>query len=150
MSNPTTDTPLNFPAWIEFIAAMAGFKTQKLSETLIVIKYELAGGRSRIVWISPVGKDRFNNTVISIASPTLKMGTAGRYLSQKHANGLLRHNAQLQHGAWAIENIEGDDYLVMFDTQIAETMDTIEFATSVKEAATLADAMEKQLGKDQF
>ena len=121
MSNTTTDSPLNFPVWIETIAAMAGFTIQKLSETLVIIKYELPKGRSQIVWISPVGKDRFKNTVISIASPALKMGAAGRQLSQKHANALLRHNAQLLHGAWAIENIEGDDYLVMFDTQIAET-----------------------------
>jgi hypothetical protein len=150
MSNATIEAPRNFPAWIESIAAMAGFEIQKLSETLVVIKCELPTDRSQIVWISPVGKDRFNNTVISIASPALKMGASGRYLSQKQANRLLRHNAQLLHGAWAIQNIEGDDYLVIFDTQTAETMDTSEFATSVKDTAALADAMEKQLGKDQF
>ena len=148
----TTDTPtrFNFSAWIESIAAMAGFKLQKLSDTLVVITCNLNGGRSQIVWVSAMGKDRFNNTVVSIASPALKLGHVGRYLSQKEANNLLRHNAALCHGAWAIQNIEGDDYLVMFDTQIAETMDTTEFATSVKDTAALADALEKQFDKDQF
>jgi hypothetical protein len=79
----------------------------------------------------------------------MKMG-AGQYLPQKKANDLLRQNAKLLHGAWAIENIEGDDYLVIFDTQIAQTMDTEEFAASVKAAAFLADEMERELGRDGF
>ena len=145
-----TDTPINFPDWIETIAAMAGLKLQKLSEQLAAIKYNLAASRSQIVWISPLGRDQLGNTIISIASPATKMGATGRFLSQKYANHLLRHNAKLPHGAWAIQNIEGDDYLVMMDTQIAETMDTQEFAASVKTTACLADEMEQRFGHDQF
>jgi hypothetical protein len=128
---------------------MADLKLQKLSETLVVVRSELAGGKAQIVWISPVGKDRFDNTIISIASPAMKMG-AGRYLSQKQANDLLRQNAKLPHGAWAIENIEGDDYLVVFDTQIAETMDAQEFAASVRATAIMANELERQSGRDEF
>jgi hypothetical protein len=151
MSKPKdTDTLFNFPNWVEAIAAMAEFDFQKLGENLVAITCQLNGGRSQTVWVSPIGRDRFKNTVITIASPALKLGAAGRSLPKEQANNLLRHNAKLCHGAWAIQNIEGDDYLVMYDTQIAETMDTMEFATSVKDTAALADAMEKKLGKDQF
>jgi hypothetical protein len=150
MSKNPDNTSFKFSSWIEAIAALAGFNLQQLSDSLVAITCQLNEGRSQTVWVSPIGKDRHNNTVITIASPALKLGSVGRQLSQKQANNLLRHNATLCHGAWAIENIEGDDYLVMFDTQIAEAMDTVEFASSVKDTAALADAMEKQLGKDQF
>ena len=145
-----SDTAFKFSAWIEAIAALAGFDLQPLSESLVAITCQLNGGRKQTVWISPIGKDRHNNTVITIASPAMKLGASGRQISQRQANDLLRHNAKLCHGAWAIDTIEGDDYLVMFDTQIAEAMDTVEFASSVKDTPALADAMEKQLGKDQF
>jgi hypothetical protein len=144
------DAPVNFPDWIEAIAAMAGLKLEKLGETLVAVRCEMAEGRTQIVWISPLGKDRFHNTIIGISSPALKLGSTGRCLSQQQANDLLRQNAKMPHGAWAIENIEGDDYLVMFDTQIAETMDAQEFAASVKATALLADTMEKRLDKDEF
>ncbi len=145
-----TGTDFDFYAWIKAIGAMAGFALQKLSDNLAVITCRLNGGRSQTVWISAMGQDRYHNTIIRISSPAMKMGSAGRLLSQKQANDLLRHNATLCHGAWAIETLEGDDYLVIFDTHIAGTMDTVEFATSVKDTAALADTMEKKLGKDQF
>ncbi len=144
-----SNEPINFPDWIETIATMAGFKIQKLSRSLVVIKYKLPRERTQTVWVSPVGKDPLGNTIISISSPAIKMG-AGQYLSQKKANDLLRQNAKLLHGAWAIENIEGDDYLAMFDTLIAQTMDTKEFAASVKAVAFLADEMERELDRDGF
>ncbi|MBI1881283.1 MAG: hypothetical protein HYR94_24140, partial [Chloroflexi bacterium] len=76
---------------------------------------------------------------------------AGQWLPQQLANDLLRQNAQMMHGSWAIDKIEGDDYLVVFDTQIAETLDTQEFAASVKAAAILADEMEQDLAaRDSF
>ena len=146
----TTETPLNFAAWIEAIAGMAGLKLEKLSQTLVAIRCHLNENRTQVVWVSPLGRDQFGNTIIGVSSSASKLGTRGRHLSQKMANSLLRQNATLAHGAWAIQNIEGDDYLVMMDTQIAETMDTPEFAASVKTTAALADEMEQQLGQDNF
>ncbi|MCP4628909.1 MAG: hypothetical protein GY850_36185, partial [bacterium] len=144
-----SEDPINFPDWIETIATMAGFKIQKLSRSLVVIKYKLPRERTQTVWINPIGKDPLGNTIIGISSPAIKMG-AGQYLPQKKANDLLRQNAKLLHGAWVIENIEGDDYLAMFDTQIAQTIDTKEFAASVKAVAFLADEMERELDRDGF
>ncbi len=146
----THNTPLNFPQWIEAIAAMGGFKLEKLSETLVAIRYKLHTGRYQTVWISPAGKDPLGNTIITISSPAMKMG-AGYLLDRKQANQLLRQNAKLMHGAWAIANIEGDDFLILFDTQIAETMDTKELTASIKSTAFLADEMERELkGTDKF
>lgn len=145
----STEEPINFPEWIESIAAMSGLKIEKVSKSLVVVRCELSAGRSQIVWISPVGKDPHDNTIISIASPAKKMG-AGQLLSQKKTNDLLRQNSKLLHGAWAIENIEGDDYLAVFDTQIAQSMDNQEFAASVRATATLAAEMENSMGKNGF
>jgi hypothetical protein len=149
MSIPTIDQT-NFADWIEYIAAKAGLATQQLSERLVVIQCPLGQGRMQTVWISPVGQDPLKNTIISISSPALKMGT-GQWLSQQLANDLLRQNARMMHGSWAIDKVEGDDYLVVFDTQIAETLDTQEFAASVRAAAILADEMERDLAsRDNF
>ena len=140
---------LNFPNWIEGIANLAGFQIERLCETLVAIRCELPEGRSQVVWVRLIGRDPLGNTIVSFASPALKMG-GGQFLNQKKANDLLRQNTQLYHSTWAIDSVEGDDYLVMYDTQIAETMDAQEFAASVRASAVLADEMEKQLGQDDF
>ncbi len=145
----TNGTLTNFPNWIEGIANLAGFEVQKVCETLVAIRCDLPEGRTQTVWVRHVGKDPLDNTIVSISSPAMKMGR-GQFLSQKQANDLLRQNTRLYHSAWAIENVEGDDYLVMFDTQIAETMDTQEFAASVRVTAVMADDLEAQMGRDNF
>ncbi len=140
---------LNFPNWIEGIAGLAGFQIERLCETLVAVRCQLPAGRTQTVWVRLVGRDPLGNTLISISSPAMKMGS-GQFLPWEQANSLLRQNTQLYHSAWAIDSVEGDDYLVMYDTQIAETMDTKEFAASVQASAVLADEMEKQLGYDRF
>jgi hypothetical protein len=141
--------PVHFCEWIEVIAQMVGYPTLKLTGSLAVIKHELPGGRTQTVWISPIGRDPHDNTIIGFSSPARKMG-AGQFLSQQDANRLLRQNARCLHGGWAIQNIEGDDYLVMLDTRIAETMGGHEFVASVKAVAILADEEEKRSGQDKF
>jgi hypothetical protein len=43
------DALVNFPDWIEAIAAMARLKLEKLGETLVAVRCEMAEGRTQIV-----------------------------------------------------------------------------------------------------
>jgi hypothetical protein len=44
-----TETPVNFPDWIEAIAAIAGLKLEKLGEILVAVRCEMTEGRIQIV-----------------------------------------------------------------------------------------------------
>ena len=138
---------VNFAYWIEGIAAMAGLEAERLSDELVAINYVLLDGRTQVVWVNPIGRDPMGNTIVGISAPAMKVGK-GHLLPRQVTNNLLRENSKMYHSAWSIELIEGDEYLVVFDTQIAETMDTKEFSASVQVCAILADDWKKKLDRD--
>jgi hypothetical protein len=134
---------IDFTDWITALAGASGFRIQPLGENLVATRCNLSGERKQVVWIRLLGTDTYRNSVVVISSPALKIGS-GHLLERKLANALLRQNAGVFHGGWAIETVEGDDYLIMHDTQIAETVDAEELAASILSVATMADTMEKQ------
>lgn len=134
---------IDFTDWITALAGASGFRIEPLGENLVATRCNLPGERKQVVWIRLLGTDTYRNSVVVISSPALKIGS-GHLLERKLANALLRQNAGVFHGGWAIETVEGDDYLIMHDTQIAETVDAEELAASILSVATMADTMEKQ------
>lgn len=138
-----------FSDFIKATAAKAGLNIRELNANLIAVPYDMGAGRHQQVFVRAMGKTADGSIIIGFFSPALKM-PAGQMLGQKTANDLLRANIALAHGAWAIERIENDDYLVVFDTQIAQTMDPEEFRASAGALAAIADEMEKRMGVDAF
>jgi hypothetical protein len=140
---------ISFAEFVERIAARTGLVVKKHNPSLVIIPFDMGRGRKQNVWVKPIGLDHMGNLIIGFSSPALQMPT-GQMLSQETANKLLRQNANLPYGAWAIEKSEGGEFLIVFDTQIAQTMQPQEFEASVRTLAQAADAMEKELGVDVF
>ena len=115
----------------------------------VTLVFDMGSGRSQRVWVRALGTDAAENLIIGFFSPVLQLPT-DEMLGQKAANELLRENAKLAHGAWAIQNTTDGEYLVATDTQIAQTMDHQEFEASVRALAATADAKERELGADVF
>ncbi len=148
MSEPKpAGTP--FSQFLTEVAAKSGLKVRQLGPSAIVVPFDMGEGRTQNVWVRALGTDGGGNLLVGIYSPALKM-PEGQLLSREAANGLLRENVNLAHGAWAIQKMEDGEYLVLFDTQIAQTMDPEEFTASVRSLAAAADAKEKSLGSDAF
>mgnify|MGYP005836847323 CR=1 FL=1 len=140
---------MSFADFLTQIAGKTGLKVRTISPSAVVVPFDMGEGRTQYVWVRAVGTDGRGNLLVGIYSPALKM-PEGQLLSREAANELLRENINLAHGSWAIQKMEDGEYLVMFDTQIAQTMDPEEFAASVRGLAAAADAKEKSLGSDAF
>ena len=139
----------SFAEFVEKIAAEAGLKVIKRSHTLVIVLFNMGEGRKQNVFVKPLGLDNKGNLVIGFSSPAFQMPTA-QMLSQDVANDLLRRNATLAYGSWAIAREGENDYLVVRDTQLAHTMQPQEFEATVRSLSQAADAMEKTLGVDLF
>ena len=74
----------------------------------------------------------------------------GQSLSKDAANDLLRKNARLPYGSWAIKRSGDNDYLVLFDTCIAQSMQPRDFEMTVRMMAITADEKEKTFGVDVY
>lgn len=136
------------------IASQAGYEVQKKDDATAIVEFDMGRGRHQTVWIRYLGEDADGNYLLTISSAALKL-RAGEKLDIERANYLLRENAKIAHGAWAIdEGIDENDaydYLVMTETRIAQTLDPAELIASVMAVAELSDAMENVLtGRDVF
>lgn len=138
-----------FEQLISRMVREAGLAAERRGPELFVVRFDMGGGRFQRVFIRPMGQTGAGHLIVGFISPALKMPPE-QMLGQKTANALLRENAKLSYGAWAIEQVDGDDYLVALETQIAQTMQPDEFTASVHAVSRLADAMEKRLGVDAF
>jgi membrane protease subunit (stomatin/prohibitin family) len=71
--------------------------------------------------------------------------------SDRNATALLRYNAQLVHGAFAIEKIGGADMIVVQANRLAENTDPLGISRVLTAVAWQADkAEEKLLNKDEY
>lgn len=140
---------VTFVQFIQGVAAAAKLNVQVKSPELLVVPWDFGEGRAQNTFVRFVGETGNGDRIISFFSPSLKLA-AGQELGQKTCNEILRKNASLAHGAWAIVRIDSDDYLGVIDTQTAQTMEPTEFYASAIAVAKVADDMEKQLGTDVF
>jgi hypothetical protein len=139
----------SFANQIEAVAAQAGLRVQKLDPSLVLVPFLIPGERRQRVWVRDAGVDAAGNRIVRFSSPAVEV-PGGQQLGQKMANELLRENAKLAHGAWAVEDVQDKQFLVAVDTRIMEYMDPPEFRASANTVALAADAKEKQLEKDEY
>jgi hypothetical protein len=143
------DMAISFSEFLQRVAGRAGLKIMQREPTGVTLAFGFEDGRSQKVWVRAVGHDGAGNLIIGFFSPVLQL-PAGVMLGQKAANELLRENAQLAHGAWAIHQVEQGEFLVAFDTQIAQTIDPEEFEATVRGLAAMADSKEQEMEKDDY
>lgn len=139
---------VTFTQFIAQVAARAKLNIQTKSADLVIVPYDF-GGRLQNTFVRPMGQTGAGHLIISFFSPCLKVPT-GQEIGQKAANDLLRKNARIPHGAWAIASVDGAEYLGVQETHIAQTLQPEEFAAAAIVVAKLADDMEKQFGTDVF
>lgn len=145
----TQPKSMSFSEFVQASALQAKLNVKVSGPELVIVPYDLGEGRSQNTFVRPLGRTGAGHNILSFFSPCLKMPT-GQELGAKTANDLLRRNAKIPHGAWAIDTIDGADYLGVIETHIAQTMQPEEFAAACVVVAKLADDMEKTLGTDSF
>ena len=69
---------------------------------------------------------------------------------EKNATALLRYNAGMLHGAFAVRNVQGADKVVLQSNHLAETLDPLEVSRALSAIAWQADKVEQKLtGRDE-
>lgn len=94
--------------------------------------------RKQDVHIDFTGLDEAGHRIISIWS------TCG-VVDPSIALSLLRYNAQIVHGAFAVNTVDGVDLLVIRGNLLADTADWLELTRTISAVAWQADQVEQQL-----
>lgn len=119
------------------IAASAGWDVTEASGTM-TLGVSVGPLRNQHVHVDFDGQDSAGNDLMSVST---SCGVA----NLQHAVMLLRYNAQIVHGAFAIENVDGTDMLVLRANLLADTADALEITRTVTAIAWQADQFEEQL-----
>lgn len=122
--------------------------------SVLMVKFNMGDGRSQTVYIEHTGKTFDGQDCVTFMSPCKvlkKERILGGGLNKNQVMDLLRRNAKLHFGSFALETFEGrNDVLVVMSSQIVETMDVEEFKTHVSFVAYAADEYERECGQDVF
>ena len=141
----STDTPAVDPR-VE--AALAAAKlTYIVDEGDFRLKYDVADGRSQLVWVAS-GTAKLDELEIrdvwSVASRGKGVPPA------ELASRLLKENARMILGAWQV-NQGPEEYLVVFSAPVIATADAVTLQEVIEVVILSADRIEKELtGKDEF
>lgn len=82
--------------------------------------------------------------------PLISYSTTCGPASEQNAMAFLRYNADMIHGAFAVESAEAGDMMVIQANQLADTADALEITRAITALAWQADQVEaKILGEDQ-
>ena len=154
--NPVMNSPEHVAAVLEKvaqIATMAGYQVKSFPErNFVAVPFDMGEGRKQVVYIRYIGQTPDEHDVVSFDSPCMEVKKgwlAG--LSKNQAVDLLKRNASLLFGSFAIEQLEGDaDVLIVCSNQILDTMEVEEFDAHCRAVAVVADDYEKELGRDEF
>ena len=135
---------------VEQIARMANLRCQRRGE-LLFFGFDMGGGRDQTLAVAHMGESDDGMNVIVFFSPcqAISTGLLGG-LSKSSAVGLLRHNANLPFGHFAIMELGDKEMVCVRATQMLETMEVKEFEAHCHSVAQLADAWEQKIGQDKF
>ncbi|MHC4696738.1 MAG: type III secretion system chaperone family protein [Planctomycetota bacterium] len=121
---------------------------------VLMIKFNMGDGRSQTVYIEYTGQTFDGQDCVTFMSPckvVKKEKLLSGDLNREQVIALLRRNAKLRFGSFALETFEGlNDVLVVMSSQIVDTMDVEEFKTHVAFVAYAADEYERECGQDVF
>lgn len=131
-------------ALLKRVAHESGEKCET-TQAGIRVTVSLGGDRRQRVHVTFNGRDDDGHDIISFLS------ICGEY-DAKHTEKLMRMNAKMPYGAFAVRTIKGKEYFVVTANQIASTADIAEVRKLLFEVARRADGIEEKLsgGKDIF
>jgi hypothetical protein len=137
------------------VAAQADFKLHPHPNgDVLMIKFNMGNGRSQTVFIESSGQAITGQDCVTFMSPckVVERHEAGDgCFDKEQAMELLRRNAKLHFGSFALETFEGrNDVLVVKSSQIVSTMDVEELKAHVSFVAFAADEYERECGQDVF
>ena len=137
-------------AKIHQVASMAGIKGQRQGD-LLSYGWDFGDGRDQTIYVAPFAETDDGLNVICFFSPCQQLGTGFLSgMSKQVAIQLLRTNAELEFGHFAVMKLGGDEMICVRATQILETMEVQEFEQKCLAVARLADAWEEKIGKNEF
>ena len=135
------------------ISAIADYHAQPHPEDdMLVISFDMGRGRSQMVYVRYIGQTPDGHDSVLFMSPCLEL-KIGLFsgLGRRRAVDLLRRNAQLRFGSFALFAFKGGtDVLMVVSSQIVDTMEVEEFKTHVNCVALVADEYERECGHDNF
>jgi hypothetical protein len=102
------------------------------------VTVQLAGGRTQRVLVESVRSELSGDRLIRISSPCAPV-------DDSFLRRALEVNGRVDHGALAIQNVDGQPYFVMRSSYPWDTCDTQELRNSVVTIATEADQVEAVL-----
>lgn len=127
---------------VRSVAEAAGYTITE-SENRFLITIAIGSLRKQVVTVDFGNKDDAGHDLVNYTS------ICGQATSQ-NAMALLRYNTKLIHGAFAFQNIDGAEMVVLQANQLAETLDALEVSRVLTAIAWQADkAEEKLLGTDE-
>lgn len=141
---------MSFISIISDFAKQAELVHTKQNDRVSCIDYDLNGSRKQRVYVVASGQDTDGYDMVEFSSPALDMSQYGDSLSQAKANELLRANAGFAHCCWAIQTVDGKNYIAATSSRILNTLDLEEFVTAARHVAVAADGFEAQFGQDVF
>ena len=129
-------------AIVRQVAQSVGWSVDESSEIWHIV-VPTGALRKQTVHVRFDKKDHDGHSVIGFSSVC---GPA----TEKNALALLRYNADMIHGAFAVQGGEAGDMLVLQANQLADTADALEITRAITAIAWQADQVEaKLLGEDQ-
>jgi hypothetical protein len=117
----------------------------------LLCRCDMGNGRRQTVYmhyqgVSPEGQD-----IVVFLSPCIKLQPDGRGgWTGLNAADLLRYNSRLNWGSLAVEFVQGQEFLIVRETQIVDTMEAEEFRINLGLVAKIADDIENTAGVDFF
>lgn len=140
--NKTPSNSNNCRDTIRQISKSANWQLTDSDEKQWRITVPIGSLRKQVVHVDFGQKDDAGHSIISIWS------SCGQ-LQPQNALALLRYNAQLIHGAFAVQKVDETELLVMRENLLADTADSLELSKSITSIAWQADRVEEQtLGSD--
>lgn len=124
-------------AVVRFAAQSASFTVTETGDTWH-ISVPIGSLRKQNVTVQFGGTDPSGNAIVSIMSICGPM-------NEKNAPVLLRFNSKLVNGAFAIEEVEGVEMIVLKSNLLADTINNIEAGRVLSAIAFQADKVEEQL-----
>ena len=130
-------------AMVRQVAQAAGYQIQEAGDRW-QITVPVGTLRRQVVTVDFGRQDAEGHSIVAYSS------TCGP-ANDRTAMALLRYNASLVHGAFAVADVAGQAMIVLAANQVAETIDPLAVSRVLTAVAWQADkAEEKLLGKDEF
>lgn len=132
-------------------AEKLGLNLHEENERVMSAMFDMGEGRSQRVLILHHPSENGQNDIVEIASAVLDLESMPeQQVGAEMALKLLRENDQRLCAGWAIDRNKGAPHLVAMANWWLDEMDAEEFQTSLFNVAGMADALEEQLGVDNY